>query len=56
MADVAATGASTICTANPGCTMQLQAGVRRTGLDAEVRHVIEVLDESLQRGQRGRAS
>jgi glycolate oxidase iron-sulfur subunit len=56
MADVAATGASTICTANPGCTMQLQAGVRRTGLDAEVRHVIEVLDESLQRGQSGRAS
>ena len=46
MDDVAATGASVICTANPGCTLQLETGVRRRGLDAEVRHVIELLDES----------
>jgi glycolate oxidase iron-sulfur subunit len=50
MVDIAGTGASVVCTSNPGCTMQIQAGVRRTGLDAEVQHVIELLDESLQRG------
>lgn len=50
MADIAATEAGVICTANPGCTMQIQAGVRRDGMDAEVQHVIELLDESLQRG------
>ncbi len=52
MADIEGTGANIICTANPGCTMQIQAGVRRTDLDAEVQHVIELLDESLQRGAR----
>ena len=44
--DVASTGASVICTANPGCTMQLQTGIRRSGMHAEVRHTIELLDES----------
>jgi glycolate dehydrogenase iron-sulfur subunit len=47
MDDVQGTGAQVICTANPGCTMQLQAGVRRRGLDAEVRHVIEILSQAL---------
>lgn len=50
MQDVARTGADVICTANPGCTLQLQAGVVRTGLHAEVRHVIEVLDASIRAG------
>ena len=49
MDDVQGTGASVICTANPGCTMQLQAGVRRRDLDATVQHVIELLSQSLQR-------
>ena len=49
MADIEGTGADVICTANPGCTLQIQAGVRRSGLDAEVQHVIELLDESLRR-------
>ena len=47
MDDVVGTGAAVICTANPGCTLQLQAGVRRRGLDAEVQHVIEILSQSL---------
>ena len=51
MTDIEGTGANVICTANPGCTMQLQAGVRRRGLDAGVQHVIELLDESLERGR-----
>ena len=50
MTDVAGTGADVICTENPGCTLQLQAGVIRTGMDAEVRHVIEVLDEAVRAG------
>lgn len=45
MADIATTQADTIVTANPGCMMQLQAGVRRTGLSTEVKHVVEVVDE-----------
>ena len=49
MADVVSTEAQVVCTANPGCTLQLQAGVRRRGLDTQVQHVIELLDESLQR-------
>ena len=40
------TGAETIVTANPGCMMQLQRGVARAGLNAEVRHVVELLDEA----------
>jgi glycolate oxidase iron-sulfur subunit len=47
MDDVVGTGAAVICTANPGCTLQLQAGVRRRGVDAEVQHVIEILSQSL---------
>ena len=50
MEDVQRTGADVICTANPGCTLQLQAGVVRTGMHAEVRHVIEVLDEAISAG------
>jgi len=50
MEDVARTGADIICTENPGCTLQLQAGVIRTGMDAEVRHVIEVLDQAVSAG------
>ena len=33
-------------TANVGCMLQLRAGCRREGLRAEVKHVIELLDES----------
>jgi len=47
MDDVAATGAAGIATANPGCMMQLEAGFRARGIDGEVMHVIELLDESM---------
>jgi glycolate oxidase iron-sulfur subunit len=48
MADIAGTRVSTIVTANPGCMMQLQRGIQRAGLRAEVRHVVELLDEAYQ--------
>jgi glycolate oxidase iron-sulfur subunit len=44
MHDVADTGATVIATANPGCMMQLENGVRRAGIDGRVAHVIELLD------------
>lgn len=47
MLDVRRTGAQVVATANPGCMMQLELGVRRAGLDARVVHVIELLDEAL---------
>jgi glycolate oxidase iron-sulfur subunit len=46
LAEVADTGASTVVTANPGCMMQLQAGLTRARIPADVKHVIELLDES----------
>jgi glycolate oxidase iron-sulfur subunit len=36
----------TIATANVGCVLQLRAGVARHGLKANVKHVIELLDEA----------
>ena len=47
MEDILTTESSIICTANPGCTLQLQSGVRKSGFDAEVLHVIELLNRSL---------
>ncbi len=40
------TGAELILTANPGCLLQLRAGVARTGNKRRVLHVIELLDEA----------
>ncbi|HEY7066981.1 MAG TPA: heterodisulfide reductase-related iron-sulfur binding cluster [Chloroflexota bacterium] len=44
--NVAATGAPVVVTANPGCLLQLQAGAARRGLDVQVRHIADVLDEA----------
>jgi glycolate oxidase iron-sulfur subunit len=46
MAAVNATGAERIVTANPGCMLQLRAGVERWGRGQRVSHVIEILDEA----------
>jgi glycolate oxidase iron-sulfur subunit len=43
---VEATGASTVVTANPGCILQLQAGLAAEGRAVEVLHVVEVLDRA----------
>lgn len=43
---IEATGAKTVVTTNPGCMIQLQAGVRERGMAVEVKHLIEVLDEA----------
>jgi glycolate oxidase iron-sulfur subunit len=44
MREISATRAATIVTANPGCMMQLQRGIRRASINADVRHVVELLD------------
>jgi glycolate oxidase iron-sulfur subunit len=46
MQDVARTGAQTVVTANPGCMMQLQRGLHRSGIDGDVKHVVELIDEA----------
>jgi glycolate oxidase iron-sulfur subunit len=46
MAAVNATAAQIIATANPGCLLQLEAGVRLHGSKQRVMHVIEVLDQA----------
>jgi glycolate oxidase iron-sulfur subunit len=46
MAAVNATGAQIVATANPGCLLQLETGVRLHGAKQRVMHVIEVLDQA----------
>ena len=46
MSSVERTGASVIATANPGCLLQLRAGVRLYGNGQRVLHVVELLDEA----------
>jgi Fe-S oxidoreductase len=49
MESVNATGAERIATANPGCMLQLRAGVERFGRGQRVSHVVEILDEAYQK-------
>jgi glycolate dehydrogenase iron-sulfur subunit len=46
MENVAATQPDLIVTANAGCLLQLQLGARRAGLNAEVLHVVDLLDRA----------
>ena len=47
---------SVIATGNPGCLMQIGAGLRAAGLDVTVAHPVELLDESYARGGLYRAT
>jgi len=49
---VAATGAEMVVAPNPGCIIQIAAGVRQRGLDMEVIHPIDLLDRSYQLAER----
>jgi glycolate oxidase iron-sulfur subunit len=49
MASVNSTRASIIATANPGCMLQLEAGVRLHGSGQSVMHVVEILDLAYSR-------
>lgn len=43
-------GADAVVTANPGCMMQIGAGLRMAGRRTPVLHLVELLDESYRRG------
>ena len=49
VAAVRAASAQVACTANPGCMMQIGAGLRLEGSSQAVVHPVEVLDESYRR-------
>jgi glycolate oxidase iron-sulfur subunit len=46
LAHIAASGASLVATGNPGCLMQIGAGLRRAGSAARTVHPVELLDAS----------
>jgi glycolate oxidase iron-sulfur subunit len=43
---IRATGAAAVVTANPGCILQIQSGLRAHGSDIPVLHLVELLDRS----------
>jgi len=45
-AHIAATGATCVAVANPGCVMQIQASLRRAGVAVTALHPIELLDRA----------
>jgi glycolate oxidase iron-sulfur subunit len=46
--NVIATGAQQVVTANPGCMMQIEMGLRARGIPGRVGHVVDLLDEAYQ--------
>ncbi|MCI0547526.1 MAG: 4Fe-4S dicluster domain-containing protein [Candidatus Rokubacteria bacterium] len=46
VANIQATGARTVVTANPGCIIQIAQGLEAAGAPVEVKHIVEVLDEA----------
>jgi glycolate oxidase iron-sulfur subunit len=51
MKSVNATDAGVVATANPGCMLQLEAGVRMHGKEQKVMHVLELLDRAYGGGR-----
>ena len=47
---IMATGATIVASANPGCTMQLVAGLRHLGVQADVIHPVQLLDRAYTGG------
>src|SRR6266581_9725118 len=50
MDNIAATGATVIATGNPGCMMQIALGARECGMEIDVVHPIQLLDEAYRAG------
>ncbi len=49
LANIAASGAPIVATGNPGCLMQIGAGLLRAGSATQLRHPVELLDASYAR-------
>lgn len=50
VANIVKTGADTVVTANPGCLMQIQSGLRKAGHKVRVVHLLDLLDEAYRTG------
>jgi len=50
VANIVRTGADTVVTANPGCLMQIQSGLRQAGHKVRVVHLMDLLDEAYRTG------
>jgi glycolate oxidase iron-sulfur subunit len=46
VANILAVEPNVVATANPGCALQVAAGLRAAGRPIPVKHVVELLDES----------
>lgn len=51
IANIERTGASVVATGNPGCLLQIEAGLRARKLAIRVVHPVELLDEAYRRGK-----
>ena len=56
MRDLDDCGARTLVTSNPGCHLQWESGLRRSGREARVLHLAEVLDSALGQSPAGTRS
>jgi glycolate oxidase iron-sulfur subunit len=50
MNNIMATGVNIIATANPGCMMQIALGARERGIELDVVHPVQLLDEAYRAG------
>src|SRR5206468_8952952 len=46
LANIAATETEVVLTGNPGCLLQIDAGIKRAGLKTKVLHPTQLLDEA----------
>ena len=46
MDTIDATSTEEVITANPGCMMQIEMGLKSQKKDGRVRHVVDILDEA----------
>ena len=53
MGNIAATGAKQVVTANPGCMIQIDQGLRDHGIPGGVCHVVDILDEAYRAEETG---
>ena len=53
--EILATGAETVVVGNPGCHLQIEAGLRLRGARVEAVHTVSLLAESCRRGLRERS-
>jgi glycolate oxidase iron-sulfur subunit len=54
--NIAATNAEMVATGNPGCLMQIGAGLRRAGVRVRAVHPVDLLDASYARAAAERAA